>query len=831
MVDLDILKARGITPESLERNLKTDYNSLVGGAFVGQTVANLQDQGDNERKVANLRRRIRSRIQEGMDRNFRDFRTYYALDVAWDTPFRQINPTLLQNFLDQDPNQEDVYKQVESWGLSSLIEEKDDPKTGKKIKTFNYPVFFKVLVPLVRLYVTIRWAKIINDRRLNPFFKYEPLKNTAVLTAKCEALTDRINIISQQYGYFDVLKQAVLKMLHYSTCFQFPKEEWHYEEQLRPATEDDVRRGKKNDADQPASVGDNIRFTDREGLRYHLPHPTRVFYDLAHGPYTLNYDCGCEYVGYWRIARYREILNSNFWNKDQIALGSGDLISNNQLFFTTVYSACTLRMPTTPAMQAPTPDGNALAAEIGVGSGNLDREKEIGNLYYGTEHGDQGVLVTEYFEKLIPSENGLGNYDHPVWFRFVIAGDQATILYAAPVPYCPVIYYGYDADESRTKNASMSMEVMPFQDQFSNVLTQIILTAKQNLANLTFVDEDQVDQPTLDTIKGIGEKLYRYLNVFKYSSKKAARMQQKLADAVQSFALPKGNVAELIMVLKSILDVLERVLVMSSQEVAQAASHELRVDEVRNIMQSTSARLIFSATPVDIACMAWKRQLYQGLMAFGDDDIYTMIPSDTPLEQSVLEAMGFTFVDRDMTNQDRYVQARIAKNRLALPLWSFASTRDNEDRTDNFRIAQTMGQLLQNMLNNPMLAQAIGPDQAIDLSNVLWKLAGLPPDRKLRNTMPPQASPEEQQQQAQAELKQVVQIVLGEVNKNMQKELVPLMDAIKEHGQEINLLFRALQIPVPPHPANDSDISAPTNGSPSNRIAGMVAPASMPGMP
>jgi predicted nicotinamide N-methyase len=38
---------------------------------------------------------------------------------------------------------------------------------------------------------------------------------------------------------------------------------------------------------------------------------------------------------------------------------------------------------------------------------------------------------------------------------------------------------------------------------FSNILTQIILTAKQNLANITFVDQDQLDETTIGKIRSI----------------------------------------------------------------------------------------------------------------------------------------------------------------------------------------------------------------------------------------------------------------------------------------------------------------------------------------
>lgn len=823
MIDLKVLEQRGITPQSLEAALKGDpLGKAPERALIKPGIDLAPEQKDREMRVQSLINRIRSRIQEGMTRNLADFRTYYALDILWDTPFRQINPTLLQTFLESDPNDEKVYKAFQDWGLTNWIEEKKDPKTGKAVKSLNLPVFVNVIVPLVKAYVTIRWAKIMNDRRLTPFFKYEPVKLTGELTLKCDVLTDRVQVMAEQYGYFDVMKQAVLKMLHYSQCFQFPKEEWHYEEQVRKATPEDVRLGikKTEEGDKVlAQEDDEITVTDREGLRYHLPHPTRTFYDLAHGPYTFNYDSGCEYAGYWRIARYREILDSTFWNKEQVALGSVDLVSGNRLFFTTVYTACTLTIPV--VKPANTPSGGAAAASLGVGAGNLDREKEIATLYYGTEHGDQGVLVTEYFEKLIPSENGLGDYDKPVWFRFVVAGDGCTILYAAPLPYCPIIYYGYDADESRSKNASMSLEIAPFQDQFSNMLTQIILTAKQNLANVVFIDEDQVTETSKTFIQNIGEKFFRALNIISFSGKKAFKGQNRVVDAAHSVTFPKGNVAELINVLKTILDVLERVLVMSSQEVAQAASHEQTREEVKNIAGSTNTRVVFTAVPVDIARDAWKRQIYYALMAYGDDEFFVHVPTEVPLTDELLTALGFSVIEKPLAHpNDRWRRMKVKKHGLAVPLWELASNRDNEDRTNYEKIATLLATITDKLIANPMTAQAIGPDQAIELANQICYFAGLPRNVKLRNVGG--AAPEQQQAAAQQQLQQVVQTVLQQVNQNLQTELKPLLDhaaqtaqATAQNSQDLSLvmpqiaqIMQALNIQVP-HPANDNGNPTP----------------------
>lgn len=796
MIDLAILESRGITTEALRQKLSG--NPLTWSA----------DGSQEEGKRHALWNRIRSRISEGMNRNFETFKVYHALDQAWDMPFKQVSNTLLGMFIEKDPNTEEVYKQFQEWGLTHMVTQEIDQRTGKPTgkKVFNLPIFYEVFVPLVKAYVTIRWAKIMNDRRLTPFFDYVPAKVTAATKIRCGVITDMIETMSNQFGYYDVMKQAVLKMLHYGWCFQFPKEEWYSEEQIKIADEMDVELGaKKLDSEDPASVGDEIRVVSKEGLRYHHPHPTRFYRDLNHGPYTYNHDSGCEFGGYWSIRRYRDLYYSNFWNRDQVSIGPNSLIQDHRTFFASVYSACTLTIPVLP--KSPSNDGNTLLAQTGGGIGDLDREKQLAYLYYGIDHMDQGVLTTEHFEKLIPSENGLGDYDGPVWFRFVVAGDNSTFLYAAPLPYAPITYYGYDADESRTLNASLSLEVLPFQDQFSNVLSQIILTAKQNLANMTLVDEDVLTPESTGKILNIGEQLFRKLNIFGFSGKKLVRQQSRAMEAIQPHTFPKGNVAELTNVLKTILDVLERVLVMSSHEVAQAASHEQTREEVRNIAASTSTRLQFTSTPVSIATEAWKRQLYQAKMAYGDPVFTGHIPSEVPLSREALQSMGFSFLDRDehVGRTDRHVRVKIQKAKAAIDLWMLASGRDDQDRPSDAAMAQAMGMLARDLMANPITAQAVGADQAIAMANQIAQLAGLPRDFVLRN-MAPNATPQQQQEQAQAQLQQVVQAVLG--------QLQPALQEVQQNTQAIAQIEQILNMPVP-HPANDTLQPVGAPGGPS----------------
>jgi len=672
MIDLDILKDRGYSQEKMRSVFSAE---------------------EKPEQIEKLIGRMRNRIQEGISRSLRDHKLYYALDLAWNAPLRQISPTLLHSLVSKKGDDKSVAEALDSWGVSHLIEDHVSAK-GETTQALNLPRFYQIFVPLVKAYVTIRWARIFNDRNLVPLFKYEPHKSTQQNRVKGEIVTDRVQIISQQYDYSSVLSQSIFQMLHYGYCLQFPKESWHSEKQT-------VR-----DED-----GEEKEVYTKEGIRYHTPHPARTFWDVAHRPSSFNSDTGCKFSGYWAIQRYGDVANNKmYYNTDKVAAGSIDWLTSNANFGLYVNSGYS---------------GTVKFLQKESGALLLDREKDV--QYYTSEHDDYSVLVTEYFEKLNPKKMGLFDYDHDVWFRFCVAQDD-TVIYAEPLPYCPVVYYGYDSNELQTVNPSLSLEILPFQDHVGNLLTQYLLSIKQNLTNMTFVDEDQVGGDTVEEINDAGQNMYSTLNFVGYSSRKARVGQHDPEKAFTSFKFPQQSTTEIINGVRSILDILERVLVLSAQEVGAAASHEQTAEEVRSIASYTSNRLQFTSSSVDRAVYAWKTQIYNGLMAYGEPEFYAQL--QTPVTRERLERLGFTVEDADEGITSKPVVA--VKDKTAISLESFSSVRDGMDRINNPASANVMAQLFGAAMSNPLVAQVIGPEQAVGLLNQIFELSGVPRDFRLK---------------------------------------------------------------------------------------------------
>ena len=396
---------------------------------------------------------LQNRISDGQLKCLQEYRTWAAVDLAYDVPFAQTTPTVIQNLMGRRwEKTEDLLAQLEQWGLREDELFLNAEVNGKPCKVVNPPTFYKVFVPLVKAYVTIRWAKLFNERNLTPLFKYEPLQPNAENRILCEIVTYLMQVITADYGYSNVLKDVIFQTLMYSICLMFPSKVWDTAFQL-----------------EENENGDEKRVLQKEGIRYSLPHPSRLFWDLAHPMHTFNTDTGCEFAGYWKVVRYGDILDDkNYWNRRSIGYSGKNWTDPAWTagYFAELFP-CTLQWPVPPTSGEGTSRENQMA-------------------FYTTAERDMAVTETNLFCKLVPSKWKLGDYDEPIWIRFIVASDN-TVLYAEPCCYSPILYSGYDTNSLRAKNTSLALEVLPYQDIAGNLLSQILLTCKQNLMQFQFL--------------------------------------------------------------------------------------------------------------------------------------------------------------------------------------------------------------------------------------------------------------------------------------------------------------------------------------------------------
>lgn len=715
MLDIKLLKSRGVSSSSWKPIFTLKRAEMQAGHPL----------------VSKLVDRISDRIRSARENNIREGSVYAAIDYAYNVPFNQTTPTLVQSILAKNLSAEDTLKAVKGWGLSEkelFLDVPDPANPLQTVKMLNPPVFYQILIPIVKAYTTIRAAKLFNDRNQSPLLPFHPLKPTEKNRVICEVVTDLVETISTWYGYSEILKEAITHALKYGVMLAFTREEWHCEKQEFAAGYD--------------ALGNMItsKMTIKEGLRYIIPHPSRAYYDLQYPLTTLNTDTGTEYLGHWQILRYSDILdNRNYWNRNQIAVGTNwfqaEYVGN---FFAEVYP-CQLQYPSIVQRQG-------------------TREDKIAT--YTSHNRDHAVFLTNHFEKIVPYQWGLGDYRHPIWTRFVMAGED-TVVWASPCAYTPAWFIGYDYDAQAPQQSSFALEAIPFQDGLGNVLTQMILTAKQNLGNVTYYDTNIVNPEDVTKLKNLGERYYRSQNFLPFDSMKAQRAGIKATDAFQSPSMPYRDIGQLVTIMSNQLNLMERVLQMSSQEVGTAAQHYQSAQEISVIQNASTNRIAYTGSGVDSGIQAFKRQLYDASQSYADTDFTAEVSGDIPELQTILNDLGF---EAQFPGKPKIV---VRGKRSALRIEGFASNAPGSPRQQNQQLAQIIYQTVGAVSQNPELFNRVGADNIIRLLEDAAKLSGSGNDFKLKLQTNNQGgvSPEQIQQAMQELHQQIMQTVNETVSK------------------------------------------------------------------
>lgn len=727
MVNIDILKERGVSVEAWKDIFTKPKN-------------------ERDAKVNKFMDRMWNRASNGINNNIENFKLYLAIDEVWDAPLKQITPSLigivsnrLRN-IGKTKDIDEVKRLAESIGYPGLIVDEEDPKTKKKVYKLDVPTYSEITIALCRSYLTARWAKIDNDRRTIPVLKYDPVFDTPESRVRCDAITHRIQRMAEQLGYNQVRKTGILKTLLYGVQLKFIESEWFYEEQVV---------GKK-----PDGITDDKKCV-KEGLNYYYPHPNKYYWDRAYPVTSFNYDNGCQFAGFWKLMRYGELAAaSNFWNLDKIGFSKDWLNGDKWAAFSSA---------TANTMVFPVPET----------SSRNDAQSALNNFTYNNQYDDAACMVVEHHEKIKPSDVGLGDYDCPIWARFVMAGD-GTVIYATPLPACGITAFADSYDCGRMQNSSMALEILPFQDTVTNLLRQALLAAKANMQRITFVDKNILDDDVVRAIEKTPNWAMALPQYIRVDMTKLNRSDLDIEKAILPVHFPQQNSSECISIISTILGLLERVCQISAMESGGTASHEQTSEEIMGIREATTNRLQFTANVIDDEAEAWKRQLYAFEMAFGEDDMYLQVGTDQPMTDEFLQGLGFTVVNRDAS--ERFAQVRA--NKTALAMDAFASAREGTQRTNNVQLAGAMSQMLIAVTNNQIIMQAIGQAQVIELMNHVIQVMGLPKDFKLKLA---QQDPGMQQGQEQGHPTDVIA-----------NAIAPLVESLKQIRLENNTQQQAI---------------------------------------
>jgi hypothetical protein len=705
LIDYDVLKRLETT------------NDAIKALFTAEPGSALHE------KRKEWEKRIESRIQEGALWGLKNHQFYQAADLAWDSNIitKELVPlSLYAQGKIQFAQLKDALKDVPAETRDRFL--KKDEKTGQPIGV-DIPAFHKVVVNLVRSLITKRVATISTRyTKQYPFFAYEALGTTQVSKLRSDVLSQRIEMMANQYDYRHDLTQSIRDMLLYSFSVEFPRSAWDRERSIRkkkmakgftPAKEDDW----------PIET-----FVTREGLSYKRPHPSRFFYDMAYPPSSINTDTGCTFVGHWNVVPYRDVYNNpKFFNRSTVEFDSS--FASKLVGYRNYWA---LYFPTS-SINFPEPGNGGVLDVVGAN----EREKQTG--LYSVEDKDRTVLLTEYFERVIPKDVGLGKYPFPVWVRLVVAADR-TVVYGEIMPCVPAVYMGYNCSDGKILNNAFAHEAMPWQDQMSNMFTNLLLAQKSALVKMLLLDIDQIKDPEL--LKQIrklinGEDIYMRPLLLEYNGSVAADMGQKPREVLgMSEATALGDPTLFFRSILQVLALAERVLGTSANENAQSEPREVSATESANIAGSVNTSISFMSQGVDEAITAKKRQLYEAFMACGETRI--TVPAANRYLDSTIKAAGFepyNEAEEGETVQENYAaddprRVTLLGTKTALVYdYNFAS-RDGSERPINAKAAEVLVQLLTPLAQLPGVIQAMGQETFYSYLNTIVRLSGAGVDIK-----------------------------------------------------------------------------------------------------
>lgn len=640
---------------------------------------------------------IESRVSEGVTWCARHAKLYQAVDLAWDSTPIQKETLPLMLYAQGKIDLQQFRKE-----LDTLTIAKDFIKEGEKgeIK-LDMPRLFEVSFNLVRSYVTRRVAaQSARFSNLWPYFRYEPRSTTAVGKLRGEVLSQRIDIMADQYNYRHLGEQCIRDMFLYSHSVAFPTCAWDREVQWVD-----------NNGELRAHVV-------REGVDWVNPHPTRVFWDRSAPLANVNCNNGPQWIGYWDLVRYSSIKDvMGYFNIDAIKFSdkTASLIGNYPAFFNYYFDPTVLDFPDT-----------SYAA-----SSNNDRSHQ-GTLYT-TDECDKGLLLTNVFMRVNPKRLGIGDYPFDVWMRVVVASDN-TVVYGEFMPSLPAAYGGLNEHDGRVVNPSFAMELMPFQDQCTNILSQLLLTMKQGLFQIWAIDEDSITKEVKDALKAgaKGQNYYVEPAQLYYSAARLRELGITIDQAVKVIqANIQNNIIQSFDALLKLLHIVDRLAILSPNEIGQPAPREISAREVTEMATTTDTVYSFVSNGVDEQRNAMKQVSYESLVVCSTADI--IVPVINRFTRKTIELAGFKVVDEgddvDLIDRPKAHTVTGASRDLVYPY--LFSSRDGAERSSNPQAANVLVQLAAQVVGNPMIAEKLGVERVFDLYNEIFRLSGAAYDLKL----------------------------------------------------------------------------------------------------
>lgn len=763
MNDPKVLAKHGCTPESLRTIFIAE---IAQGESPEQVVidATTPDADKLPKTKGGIRRKweskIRARLYDGISSNLRSARPNQAVDLAWDAPPIQKFTIPLLLWATGKIKIEQAYASIAADAPAQADKFfRKTPGNGKEIISMNEHRITDISIDLMKSYITRRHAAMdALWSNLWPQLKYDPRGTDDVALLRGDALSQRVDIISDAYNYRHFFSQCRRQMLLYGWSIAFPRAAWDRQVSWRF---------------KPTNTGEESEETEsyvtREGVDFVNPHPSRIFFDLSAPLANINTDTGPTFLGYWDCVRWGSLMDpsTNFFNLDHVFITDtwAQLAGGYPDFFAYYFDPCVMKWPACDGVD-PT----------------IWNERNVNIGRYTAQARDVGVLVTHYFEKINPLVEGLGKYDADVWIHLTVAGD-CTVIAGEYLPSLPGAYGAVNWNDGRLANQSMGMALLAYQDQASNIMSSMLMQLRTSLIQLWLIDKDSLESDIVEQFKKSAADADWWVErkVLIYSATKLRDLG--IMDPGSAFKVVQAQVQNVfdsgLKALAQLLNLADRLLILSPNELGQPNPREVSAREVSDIGASVQAMYAFINQGPREQIAAFKELIYDSLICCGTQNF--RVPITKRYARSVVKRAGME-IPPDIVLDDGQefipINTPIMGNLKNLVYDYYFDSRDGSERVQNTQGATVVMQLLQSILQIPPLAQSMGSKNIMDMANLVIRMSGAPVNFQFDAPGGDEAMAAANEQKAQPDINQA----MGAIDQRFQKMEMMLMQLVQAVG-------------------------------------------------
>jgi len=302
------------------------------------------------------------------------------------------------------------------------------------------------------------------------------------------------------------------------------------------------------------------------------------------------------------------------------------------------------------------------------------------------------------------------------------------VLYAEILPSTPGAYCGLNESDHRAVNLSFAHEVMPYQDQMSNLLKSMLLLAQQELIKIFTINRDALTEEQIKAIRAKfgGQDWSGKPIIVEFSMEEAVQLGQEfkgVIDVVETH-IGQSTFETIFRAMAQLVQLVEKLTAMSPAEQGQPAPREISATEVNEISATTSSVYTFISDSIDFFHSAKKRIAYESLVACGKGEL--RVPVVNRYSTKTVTAAGFEVVDEENEDySDKEHRRRTVTGTVNQIVHDYIfTTRDGAERPVNTQAANTLVQMLAQVVNVPTVLQAMGKEKLYNIVNEIFRMSG-----------------------------------------------------------------------------------------------------------